>query len=73
MQASKIIAVPKTKQPTPETDKEADTEIIEPTEKGENLFKLAERQLQRAFDVIAIEDSLQTLLKQPKKHRLKNP
>jgi len=43
-----------------------DSEVIDAPEKGENLFKLAEAQLQKAFNVIAIEDSLQTLLKQPK-------
>jgi glutamate dehydrogenase (NAD(P)+) len=66
MQAGKIIEVPKPEHPVPVNKKEVDAEIIEPTEKGENLFKLAEKQLQRAFDVIALENSLQTILKQPK-------
>ncbi|MDA0713412.1 MAG: Glu/Leu/Phe/Val dehydrogenase, partial [bacterium] len=48
------------------TESVFDSEIIEPGEKGENLFSLAKAQLQKAFDVIAVDESLQTILKQPK-------
>ncbi len=38
----------------------------EPIDKKENLFEVAEKQLERAFKVVQLDESLQTIVKQPK-------
>lgn len=48
--------------------KDNDHEIIqqEPSLPGSNLFELAEAQLQRAFDVVQIDEAVKVILRQPK-------
>jgi glutamate dehydrogenase (NAD(P)+) len=61
------VAASKKKAPVERSDNDSDlAETQDGTDKKENLFVLAERQLEKAFKVVSLDESLQTILKQPK-------